>query len=142
MTTPNPYGRDLGTFPNALANGVIDLDLGMTEVTGRDILSQSLVRRQTTPNGSVIDCPNDCIDIRGWLSDGVTSATLQSFAGRLKSELLKDERVLDVLVSVAFTASTNTLTIVENFQSDYGPFSLTLTIGDVTITQLTAQGGP
>jgi hypothetical protein len=82
------------------------------------------------------------VDIRGWLSEGITTASLQALAGSLKSELLKDERVIDVAVSVAFTASTSMLAITEQFQSGYGPFSLTLSVGDVTIADLTIRGGP
>jgi hypothetical protein len=141
MSNANPYGTDLGSFPNPAANGAIDLDAGMIEVTGRTLLAQSLVRRQTTPTGSVSDSPNDCVDVRGWLSNGVTTNELHALAGNLKTELLKDERVVDVSLMVSYNAASQTLTIVENFTSGYGPFTLTLTVTNVTISILVANQG-
>jgi hypothetical protein len=140
--TTNPYGTDLGTYPNAAANGAIDLDLGMSEVTGRTLLAQSLVRRQTTPPGSVIDSPNDCLDVRGWVSAGATQQQLNALAGNLKSELLKDERVTAVTVTVSFNQATMTLTIDEQVTSSYGPFTLTLAVSQVTLSLLIENGGP
>lgn len=142
MSNANPYGTDLGSFPNAAANGVLDVDLGMSEVSGRTLLSQSLVRRLTTPTGSVVDSPNDCVDIRGWVSSGVTQAELQNIAGNLKTEIEKDERVVAATVAVAFNSATQTLTITINVQSGYGPFSLTLTVANLTVSVLLANEGP
>jgi hypothetical protein len=136
LPTTSPYGTDLGTFPNPAANGAIDLDPGMIECTGRTLLAQSLVRRQTTPTGSVIDCPNDCLDLRGWLSNGLTQSQIQAQAGVIKTELLKDERVLDAQVQLTYNFATQTLVIVENITSGYGPFSMTLTVNAVTVTVL------
>ena len=148
MTQPvSPFGTDLLSLPNPDANGVIDLDPGMLEGTGRQLLAQSLVRRQSTPTGSVIDCPNDCIDLRGWLSQGWTQQAMQAAAGSLKAELLKDERVTDVTITLTVgpnpggASGTNTLTIVEQFTSSYGPFTLTLNVSAVTIQALIADQG-
>lgn len=141
MTTTNPFGIDLGSFPNADANGALDVDLGMQEVTGRDVLIQRLVRRQLTPPGSVIDSPNDCIDVRGFVSAGVTQTDLQSLAGALRNELLKDEGVTDVAISVSFDPRIAMLSIVEKFTSGYGPFSLTLNVSQVTLEILVQNQG-
>jgi len=148
MTQPgtlNPYGTDLQSLPNPAANGAIDLDPGMVEASGRILLAQSLVRRQTTPNGSVIDSPADGIDVRGWMSQGWTQAQMQAAAGQLKAEILKDERVTNATITLAFTPSsppgTGTLTITEQITSSYGPFQLTLTIPDLTVAILPANQG-
>jgi len=141
VSNTNPFGTDLGSFPNADANGVLDIDLGMQEVTGRDVLTQRLVRRQLTPPGSVIDCPNDCIDVRGFVSAGITQAELQALAGALRNELLKDEGITDVAISVTFDPRVSSLTIVEKFTSGYGPFSLTLNVSQVTLEVLVQNQG-
>lgn len=142
MTQPiSPYGVDLQTVPNPAAGGALDLDPSMTEGTGRALLAQSLLRRQCTPTGSVIDSPNDCIDLRSWISQGWTQQQMQAAAGGLKAELLKDERVTDVQVSMSYNASTQTLLISELIQSLYGPFPLTLNVTALTVTQLTANQG-
>lgn len=136
MTTSNPYGTDIGIFPNPAANGAYDVDLGMSEVTGRALLVQRLIKRQTTPLGSVIDSPNDCMDVRGWVSSDVTQLQLQALAGGLKTELLKEEAITNVVVMFSFNSATKALTITENFTSGYGPFTLTLNVSQVTLAIL------
>jgi hypothetical protein len=139
MSNSNPYGTDIGIFPNAAANGAYDVDLGMSEVTGRTLLVQRLIKRQTTPLGSVVDSPNDCMDVRGWVSSDVTQLQLQALAAGLKTELLKEEAVTNVIVMFAYNAATKTLTITENFTSGYGPFTLTLNVSQLTLTILLAN---
>ena len=143
MTQPvSPYfGTDLQTVPNPAASGALDLDPGMVEGSGRVLLSQSIQRRLSTPTGSVVDSPNDCIDLRSWISQGWTQQQMQAAAGGLQAEILKDERVTGVAVSMVYNASTLTLAINVNLQSLYGPFSLTLGVTSVTVTQLTANQG-
>ena len=143
----NPFGTDLQSLPNPAANGQIDLDPGMLEGNGRTLLAQRLVRRQTTPTGSVIDCPNDCIDVRGWLSQGWTQQQMQAAAGQLQAELLKEQGVTAVTVNFTLAgnpggaAGTYSLQIVEQFTSGYGPFSLTLTITNLTLAVLVNEQG-
>lgn len=135
---PNPYGIDLQSLPNG--QGVIDLDPGMIEGSGRTLLAQSLVRRFTTPRGSVIDAPNDCIDIRSFLSQGFTQAQINELPGILKKEAEKDERVVDAQVQATYLQSTKALTITMSIQSGYGPFSLTLSVSSGQVTVSTLQG--
>lgn len=133
---PNPYGIDLQSLPNS--QGVIDLDPGMIEGSGRTLLAQSLVRRFTTPRGSVIDAPNDCLDVRSFLSAGFTQAQINGLSGTLKAEAEKDERVVNADVQATYQPSTRALTITMSIQSGYGPFSLTLSLinGQVTVSVL------
>lgn len=137
QSSPNPFGDALWTGPNA--QGIIDMDPMLRRVTGRDVLSQSLVRRQTTPRGTVVDSPNDCFDVRSWVSDGMTQAQLQQLSNVIRTELLRDQRVQDCQVQVSYNTGTSALTVVENIQSGYGPFSLTLAVTAVTVQILEAN---
>jgi hypothetical protein len=137
MTQPDPFGVDFWIGPNA--SGQMDFDTTMRTVTGRDLLSQSLLCRQTTPTGSVIDNPQDCFDVRDWVSEGMTQAQLAALSQTITNELLKDQRVLDVQVKVAFNFATSRLDITEAFQSSYGPFTLTLSVSNVTVQLLNAN---
>lgn len=130
----NPFGTDLATIVNT--SGDLDLDPSMFEASGRDVLAQSLARRQLTPLGSVIDSPNDCFDLRQWLSEGMTNAQIKQLASIITNELKKDQRVTDAVVGVTYTQATNTLTVIENITSGYGPFTLTLAISQVTVSIL------
>lgn len=130
------YGLDLKTVVDA--NGNVDLTDTMLESTGRAVLIEALVRRQTTPRGSVIDAPNSCFDVRDWLNDGMTGTQIQALQGLIVNELKKDQRVLQVSALVTFNAATRTLTVVETVLSSDGPFSLTLNVSDVTVELLTS----
>ena len=127
MTQPAPnFGTTLWTGPNAF--GEIDIDPTGRVATGLDVLAQRLVLRQTTPLGSVIDAPNDCFDITDWLSANMTDAQVAQLRGTIQAELVKDEQVLAVLVSVTYTPANSTLIVTESVQTSSGPFSLTLTV--------------
>jgi len=125
----NPYGQD---FAIVLVNGVLDFQPTMGLATGRTLLVQSLICRQTTPTGSVIDCPNDCFDVRDWISEGMTVAQIAQLGTSVSNELLKDQRLLTATVNTSFNFSTSVLTLQESFTSSYGPFSFTLSIDNVT----------
>jgi hypothetical protein len=122
----SPFGTDLASLPNPAANGVIDLDPSMVEATGRVLLAQSLIRRQTTPRGSVIDAPNDCLDVRQFVSAGMTQADLSQLGRQIKKELEKDQRVTSADIAVTYTSSSKTLTLIEGINSAAGPFTLTI----------------
>lgn len=132
---PNlPFGTDLATI--TASNGVGDLDVGMAEVTGRTLLAQRLARRLTTPRGSVIDAPNDCVDIRLFMSTVSTPQGISATQGSVQNELQKDQGVLSATVAVAYSIQTSIMSITIQVQSAYGPFSLTLAVSAVTISIL------
>jgi hypothetical protein len=135
MTTPtNAYGTDFW-----IGGATLDADPSMRLVTGRDLLSQNLVCRFSTARGTVIDCPNDCLDLRDEISDGLTQSQLNALQGQIQQEALKDQRVQAISVTTTFDAATSTLTVVMNITSLYGPFQLVLQISDVTVQLLNAN---
>jgi hypothetical protein len=138
MTQPVnlPYGSCLATLPNA--NGTLDLTPDMRLASGRDVLSQSLIRRQTTPRGTVLTSPNDCLDVRLLLSAGMTQAQLQALASSIRTELMKDQRVNGVQVTITVDTTTGKTTIAESIQSSFGPFTLTLALSTGSIAIITA----
>lgn len=138
MTQPIqlPYGTCLATLPDA--SGVIDLTPDMRKASGRDVLSQSLIRRQTTPRGSVLTSPNDCVDLRQLLSAGMSQAQLQATASALRAELLRDQRVNACQVSITVNTATGATTINEQIQSSLGPFTLVLTLTAGSISAIVA----
>lgn len=129
VTPANPYGQD---FALVLVNGQLDFTPTMQLATGRALLIQSLISRQTTPTGSVIDCPNDCFDVRDWIGEGKTPAQLNQLGTSVTNELLKDQRVLSCQVKATFNYATSQLFLAESFTSGYGPFSFVLAVNNVT----------
>lgn len=138
MMQPAPnFGVTLWTGANNF--GEIDIDPTGLLATGINVLAQRLVLRQTTPLGSVVDCPNDCFDINDWLSANMTDGQIAQLPSQIQSELMKDQEVLAVTVSVTYTPQNSTLVVVENIQSALGPFSLTLTVTPGNVSALVAQ---
>jgi len=133
----NPFGSTLWTGTNF--QGVIDIDPTGQLVTGRTVLAQRLVLRQTTPLGSVFDSPNDCFDVDDWLSNNQTDTQLTALATTIQQQLLRDQEVQGAVVQLTFVPETSTLTVVEQIQSGQGPFSLTLTITPSGVTALVGQ---
>ena len=82
--------------------------------------------------------PNDCLDIRQMISQGVTQAQLQAYASSLRTELLRDQRVLSAAVQISYDPVKNVTTITENVQTSAGPFTLTLTLSTGSIAVILA----
>ena len=138
MTQPaHNFGSTIWTGTNQW--GEIDVDPTGLVATGINVLAQRLVLRQTTPLGSVVDCPNDCFDINDWISSNQTDGQIAQLPSAIQSELIKDQQVLAVVVSVQYTPQNATLTVVENIQSAFGPFSLTLNVGPGQVSYVVGQ---
>ena len=131
MTQPNnPWGSDLWIGPNA--DGVLDLDPSGRVVTGLPVLIQSVIMRQTTPTGSLIGAPDECFDLRSFVSTGMTATQIQSLQSFITSQLLRDQRVTSAQVQANFNFGTSTLTVTEVIGSSLGPFTLTLSVGQAS----------
>jgi hypothetical protein len=128
-----PFGTDLATVMQP--DGSIDLDPGMSEVTGRSLLIQRVMRRVTTPRGSVVDAPNDCIDIRNYVRAGVLASTPGNIQIQLQKEFLKDQGITSAAVGVTYVDAIGKLSITASLGSSYGPLQLTfnLTAGNVQV---------
>lgn len=134
MTSPNPYGSDVWIGPDA--NGILDLDPSLREVSGIGVLVQSVLMRITTPPGSAIDAPDDCFDMRAWVSKGMTVARLGQLKSLITGQLLRDQRILSATVGVQYSFATSIMTVSMAIQSTIGPFRLTLGVSAVTVQML------
>lgn len=130
----NYFGSDL--WLGIGSNGLLDIDVTMRETSGIQVLAQSLVMRQMTPTGSSIGNPDECIDVRSFLSYGMTQAQIQQIGAVVQQQLLRDQRVKSAIVKATWDTSTSQLTLVENVVSSAGPFTLTLSVSQVTLTLL------
>jgi len=134
MTQPADFGRDLATVWTATGP---DLDSGFTEATGIDVLAQSLVRRLTTPHGSVAGCPNDCIDLRAMLGAGVTNQDVQTIQSAVQNEIQRDARVMpSSTVRAQYNTTTRVLVLTIRVVTASGPFTMTLAVSSVTVELL------
>ena len=108
-----------------------DLHPRMLEVDGFATLAlaQALVRRLDCPRGQLLDDPDYGLDIRGMLNRGLTAAELRAMPGQIRSELEKDDRVDQVVVTLSPSSTGSSLLIkvaVSAVDSRLGDFALTL----------------
>ena len=98
-------------------------------------LGQALIRRITTPRGSVIDDQDYGLDIRSYLNRGVTVSDLNGIGGRIRGEMMKDDRVQNCEVTVTLP-SLRTLRVSCEVTpvSPFGnTFDLVFTVSDATL---------
>ena len=114
-----------------------DIDPNLTELDGvedaRLILAQAIVRRLDCPRGALPDDPNYGIDLRADLNRGLTDTELSSRAGKIRGEVLKDDRVdaLGVVLTPSRDGSSYAVELrVTPKDPALGGFSLTLAVTD------------
>lgn len=132
----NPYGSDLLVSFSGNGNG--DIDAGGALATGIQVLAQSLVMAQTTPQSSLLGDSTQCFDVRAWISKGMTQAQISGLGLVAQKQILRDQRVTAATVTASWNWATSTLTLVEQIQSTLGPFTLTLNVTAVTVQMLLA----
>lgn len=93
-------------------------------------IAQAVARRLCTARGTLPDDEEYGLDVRGYLNRGVPTIELRDFAGQIRLEVLKDDRVEDAQVEVTSPESTSLTVSIHLTPYDYSvqPFSLTLAV--------------
>lgn len=129
MTTTADAGRDLWC--------VTDLDASLRETTGVVTFQHAITRRISTPRGAVLDADDYGTDIRDELKQEVTRASLVQIAGRVRNEILKDERASTCSVTPTYTGSPLVaLELAIRGEAAEGPYSLTIAVDAVKVSLL------
>jgi phage baseplate assembly protein W len=124
---PFGYGQDLSCYSD------LESDMSSVDPSSKLALSQAIVRRVSTPRGSVVDAPGYGIDLRSYLSRGVDADDYRDVEGQIVAELRQDDRISYVEATVVYTGSTSTLRVtiqVTPVDPAIGVFSLTLAVTD------------
>ncbi len=129
---------DYGTELDMGNEGELDVAANGGTVSGVPLLAQAARIRLSTPRGSVLDAPDDGIDVTDWLSKAMGAGEIASLEGTIELELLKDERFFSVKATVDASTllSDGTLTITLEIVSGLGPFTLTLGVGPAGVAIL------
>ena len=121
---PYGYGSDISCDS--------DVDAGMAELPGDStlLLAQAIARRLDTPRGSLPDDPGYGISLRSMLNVGTTTTSIAGIAGRIRGEIVKDDRVATATVSVTPGTALDSLTVVIRVTpADVGEtFTMTLAV--------------
>lgn len=113
---------------------VDDLTMPAVMVTGNRIVAEAIARRLTTPRGGLIDDPNYGYDLTDFLNDDLSPTDVARIAAGVQAECVKDERVSSAVATVTLTAGVMVVTIA--LTTANGPFTLVLSITDVTVSIL------
>lgn len=125
MSTPSLLGSDI--------SGITDLDAAMTVVTERLALAQGILRRLTTPRGALIGSPTYGYDI---LSAIGSTQPMSVINQRVLEQVMLEPEVEDAACDATSDSATSTLTVAITVVDADGPFPLTLTAADLTLSAL------
>lgn len=112
-----------------------DIAEDVREVSGVLLLAQALVRRLDCPRGALPDDANYGFALSEYLNRGSTAANLREVASKTRGELVKDDRVDTVRVTVEMTTTTQMKVriVVVPIDSRLGPFTLTLAVTSASV---------
>lgn len=126
------YGRDI-SVTTSLRTGRF--------ATNLQVVGEACYRRLTTPRGMLRggeDEANYGLDLTELIGSSNPVQLAQTLSGRIRSELLKDERVdsVDVLLTRTTVGPATTFNIVIDVTTAAGPFTLQLLANAVTTSLL------
>lgn len=107
-TTPDPrppygYGTDLDCASD------LSEDMRLVDPSSRKAIAQAVIRRLSTPRGGLPMSPEYGLDVLSMLNTGLESRDLAGIAGRVRLEVLQDDRVDAVDVRGEYSHATSTL---------------------------------
>jgi hypothetical protein len=115
-------------------------DVGLTDVLVTDpriLVGQRVARALQTPHGALAligGDPNRGFDVRTLLKKKMSPADISQAQAQIKAEAEKDEAVQSA--NVALTFFSGKLTVAVDLIGAMGPFSLVLTVGQLTTAQI------
>ena len=119
------FGVDVSTFPV--------LDTTFATIKGFRVLAEALARRLITPKGSLTFHPDYGLDLRQYINEAMDDTTVARLKQAIAQELLQDERVGDVDVTVAFIQASGKLLITCQVVTAKGPFPFVLALSNVGV---------
>jgi len=130
------FGRDL-SCTDSLRTG--------RYVTGARLVAEAAYRRLTTPRGMLRGGEEEAtygLDLSELVGSVASDADAATLAGRIEAELLKDDRIESVAVTVTATREGPSTTFVVAIRATTaaGPFDLTLGVDGVTVDLLGLGG--
>lgn len=126
------FGRDT-SCTSSLRPGV--------RVTGVRLVAEAAYRRLTTPRGMLRggeDEANYGLDLLDMIGAVASQSNTTALGGRIRNELLKDERIetVDVTVVLERIGPSTELHIEIEAETREGPFSLAIVVDDVSVQLL------
>lgn len=114
--------------------------------TGSRLVAEAVYRRLTTPRGMLRGAEEEAnygLDLTELIGSVSTKADAASLPARISAEIKKDERIESVNVRVVESSETvaKTFEIFIEAVTNVGPFTLALSVDEVTVGLLGIGGG-
>lgn len=117
--------------------------------TGRQALAEALARRLMTDQGTLVPVsPEDTVsasygfNLISLVNARVTAANLSAMSAQIIGQFRQDDRVENALCELTYISASGVLIVNATIYDRNGPFPLTLSVNDVTLTILSTQGSP
>lgn len=129
---PTPAGSRLGYGTDLRCSS--DLTEQMEEIEdpfSTLALAEAIVRRLDCPRGQLVDDPDYGLDLRSMCNRGMTADALRALGGQVRAELLKDDRIDLLGVTVRPSSTGKELRVelaVTPVDAHIGGFALTLAV--------------
>lgn len=121
------FGSDISCVTDIASDG--------RTVTGNRVVAEAVARRLLTPRGRLIGDPNYGFDLTQFVNADMSPRDIAGMNAGIVSECLKDERVEASKASTVLD-SLGVLTVTIDLTLSTGPFTLVLSVTDVTVTIL------
>lgn len=132
MTQPVNFGTCWGTPQGQ------DLSSPSYMASGLQAVAEAILRRWTTTQEELIDDSDYGENVNDMINDDLGPSDLAYKAQKLANEAQKDERVKSAKVTLQLLA-TGELLVSGSFTTASGPFSLVLSVSQVTPMKLLVQ---
>jgi hypothetical protein len=129
MANPSALGSDI--------SGVDDLDFALSVVSGRLALAQSILRRITSPRGSLLGSPAYGYSMFDTIGSSVPASVVEQ---RVLEQVLAEQEVEDARVTASLVNGVLTVTIA--VVDGDGPFTLTVSASELTAQAMIDQNPP
>lgn len=103
-------------------------------VTANRIVGEAIARRLITPRGRLVDDPNYGYALSEFVNADLPAGELARIQAGVQGECVKDERVSTAKATIVLAGAILVATIV--LTTAAGPFTLVLSVDDVTATIL------
>ncbi len=127
------FGTDISAFP--------DLDPSFALVTGTEAYLQAIARRYVTPRGALWAHPTYGEDVRDWLLESLTTASMVDLKRVLEEQAEMDERTISARAVVSYDSAAERITFSVELETAEGPFVLVMGVSSLTAEVLDARRG-
>jgi hypothetical protein len=126
------WGKDISTFPDMDAALMLSTDL-------RVVVTQKLLRRFSTPRGSLAFHQDYGYDLRQFVNDTITDETLFRMKAGSEREAEQEEYVSEATAQVRYDVPTETIYLSMEVVISTGPFRFVLAVDQLRVTLVTEE---